>query len=239
VHWPWRHAVFQGAAPPRLSLSSKLVLVTTAILLVAGTFALLFAERRGVYAAAPVGEQWWCAGFASVAARTAGFQTTSLATLGGPAILALIVLMAIGASPLSTGGGVKTSTLAVSALTLRAMARDRADVEAFGRSIPRQVVNACVAITALYGLAAAVVSAALLATQPELEFDEAVFESVSALSTVGLSLDVTPRLDATGRWIVALAMIAGRIGPLACLWTFVSRARALRYRYPDENVVVS
>ncbi|MBL8863337.1 MAG: hypothetical protein JNK02_15185 [Planctomycetes bacterium] len=237
--WPWRHAVFQGAAPPRLSLSTKLVLATSAVLIAIGTLAFLLAERRGVLAGASAGEQWLCALFASVSARTAGFQTVDLAPLTGPAILATILLMAVGASPLSTGGGVKTSTLAVAALTLRAMTRDRTEVEAFGRSIPRQVVNACVAITALYGLAVLAVTTALLATQDALAFEEAVFESVSALSTVGLSLDATARLDDAGRWIVAGAMLIGRIGPLACLWTFVSRGRALRYRYPEENVIVS
>jgi trk system potassium uptake protein TrkH len=239
VHWPWRHAVFQGRTPPRLSLSSKLVVSTTVLLLIAGTLALLLGERRGAFTHQSVGDQWLSTAFASVSARTAGFQTCDLALLSGPTVLVTILLMAVGASPLSTGGGIKTSTLAVGALTLRAMTRDRADAEAFGRTIPRQVVNACVAITALYAVAVVVVVAALLATQEWLAFEEAVFEAVSALSTVGLSLNVTPRLDETGRWIVAFAKILGRVGPLACLWTFVLHSRSLRYRYPDENVVVS
>jgi len=239
IHWPWRHAVFQGGCPPRLSLSSRLVLVTTSILLVAGTLAFLASERGGVLRSEGVGQQWLVSSFASISARTAGFQTMDLAQLAGPTLLATMILMVIGASPLSTGGGVKTSTLAVAALTLRSMTRNRDSVEAFGRSIPRNVVNACVAITVLYGMSATAVTAALLATQDGLTFHEAAFESVSALSTVGLSLNVTPRLDDTGRWIVAVAMIAGRIGPLACLWSFVSRGRGLHYRYPDENVVVS
>lgn len=239
VHWPWRHAVFQGACPPRLALSSRLVLVTTAVLLVAGTLAIVLGEQGGSLRSEGVAAQWLTSGFLSVSTRTAGFQTVDLTTLAGPTLLATLVLMVVGASPLSTGGGVKTSTLAVAALTLRSMTSNRDTVEAFGRSIPRQVVNACMAITVLYGIAATVVTAALLATQPLLTFDAAVFESVSALSTVGLSLNATPRLDETGRWIVALAMIAGRIGPLACLWSFVTRGPGLRYRYPDENVVVS
>ncbi|MCY2961664.1 MAG: hypothetical protein NTY35_16005 [Planctomycetota bacterium] len=239
IHWPWRHAVFQGDSPPRLALSSRLVLVTTAVLLLCGTLAFLAGERGGVLGAEGVAEQWVQSAFASISARTAGFQTNDLTQLAGPTLLATMLLMVVGASPLSTGGGVKTSTLAVAFLTLRSMTRDRDQVEAFGRSIPRQVVNACMAITVLYAVAVVIVTAALLATQRGLAFQGAIFESVSALSTVGLSLNVTPQLDDTGRWIVAAAMIAGRIGPLACLWSFVSRGRALRYRYPDENVVVS
>jgi len=239
IHWPWRHAVFQGECSPRLALSSRLVLATSAILLVAGTMAVLMSERSGILRHEDMGQKWFLSAFASVSARTAGFQTHDLAELAGPTLLATMLLMIVGASPLSTGGGVKTSTLAVAALTLRSMAMNRDSVEAFGRTIPRRVVNACVAITVLYGVAATSVTAALLATQSELTFHEAAFESVSALSTVGLSVNVTPRLDDTGRWIVALAMIAGRIGPLACLWSFVSRGRGLHYRYPEENVVVS
>lgn len=239
VNWPWRHAVFQGECPPRLALSSRLVLTTTGLLLVAGTLAILASERTGVLQPMGIGEKWLASFFASISARTAGFQTLDPSEFAGPTLLVTILLMVIGASPLSTGGGVKTSTLAVASLTLRAMTRDRDQVEAFGRSIPRQVVNACVAITALYGLATIVVTTALLATQPDLAFEGAVFESVSALSTVGLSKNVTPELDVTGRWIVAAAMIAGRIGPLACMWSFVARGRGLRYRYPDENVIIS
>ncbi len=239
MHWPWHHDLFQGPTPPRASLTTKLVLVTSAVLVAGGTVAILLAESRGVFRAASVHEQWACSIFASISARTAGFQTSDLAVLTGPALLVTMLLMAVGASPLSTGGGVKTSTLAVAALTLKSMTRDRAEVEAFGRTIPRHVVNACVAIVALYAILVVVVTTALLATQVDLQFEAAVFESISALSTVGLSLNITPRLDDTGRWIVAIAMIAGRIGPLACLWSFVSRGRALRYRYPDENLVVS
>lgn len=239
IHWPWRHAVFQGESPPRLSLSSRLVLATTASLLAGGTLAILFGERGDGSTRLGAGEQWTLAAFASVSARTAGFQTCDLAALAAPTLLVTMVLMVVGASPLSTGGGVKTTTLAVAAAALRSMTRNRDHVEAFGRTIPRQVVNACMAIGVLYAIATAVTTAALLATQPELTFEEAAFESVSALSTVGLSLNVTPRLDDAGRWIVAIAMIVGRIGPLACLWSFVSRGRALRYRYPEESVVVS
>lgn len=239
VRWPWRHAVFQGAAPPRLALSTRLVLTTTGILLVGGTFVILISESRELLKPLDISGKWLAAAFASISARTAGFQTLDPAEYAGPTLLATMLLMIVGASPLSTGGGVKTSTLAVAALTLRAMTRDRDQVEAFGRSIPRQVVNACVAITALYALSTILVTTALLSTQHELAFEKAIFESVSALSTVGLSMNTTAELDTTGRWILSAAMIAGRIGPLACLWSFVARGRGLRYRYPDENVIIS
>jgi trk system potassium uptake protein TrkH len=90
----------------------------------------------------------------------------------------------------------------------------------------------------LYLIGLTVVTAALLWTQDGLELRGALFESISALSTVGWTLGVTPTLDPTGRWILSAAMIAGRIGPLAVLWSLVSRTHPLRYRYPEEPVVI-
>lgn len=239
IHWPWRHRVFGGVAPHRLSLSTRIALATTAILLVVGALGFLASESAGVLAGATRERTWLESAVFSVTTRTAGFATFDFAAIGLPALLLALVLMVVGASPLSTGGGVKTTTVAIALLSVRAMARGRDDVDAFGRTIPRSAVHACIAIAMMYTIAVVVVTGALLTTQADVRFEGALFESVSALSTVGLTAGVTPKLDAEGRWIVAAAMIAGRIGPLACLWTFVSRSGGLRYRYPQENVVVS
>lgn len=227
-----------GAAP-RLSLTSRLVLVTSSVLLGGGTLVFFLSERSGTLLGKPLVQAWMESLFQSVSARTAGFATVDFARVALPTLFVTIVLMAVGAAPLSTGGGVKTTTLAVSALAVRAMTRGRDDVDAFGRCIPRRVVHASIAIVALYGIGTLAVTISLLATQAGIRFEEALFESVSALSTVGLSTGVTARLDATGMWILSGAMIVGRIGPLALLWSFVARPGALRYRYPEEQVLVS
>jgi Trk-type K+ transport system membrane component len=203
VSWPWRHAVFQGACPPRLALSSRLVLTTTGILFVAGAIMFIASESGGVLRSSGIGQKWLTSAFASITARTAGFQTVEATSFAGPTLLATMLLMVVGASPLSTGGGVKTSTLAVAALTLRAMTRDRDQVEAFGRSIPSQVVNACVAITALYALAAMLVTTALLATQARRGVTYSpVGAKVVVIRAPGIDMDC-------GVWLWGLAVGSG------------------------------
>lgn len=232
--WPFRHSVFETPVRPPISLNSRLVLASTGVLLVAGTVLLFLAERGRD----GVGGSWLSALFHSASARTAGFQSMDLAELAGHTLFFLMILMVIGASPLSTGGGVRTTTLAIALLAVRAMARGRDRAEAFGRSLAGSVVHACISITVMYLIGLTVVTAALLWTQSGLDLEKALFESISALSTVGWTLGVTPELDTTGRLILCAAMIAGRIGPLAVLWTFVARAEPLRYRYPEEPVVI-
>lgn len=239
IWWPFRHRVFETPVRPRLSLNSRLVLATTGILLAAGALTFLGAESRHALAGLPPGERWVASIFQSVTARTAGFNSVDIASLQPPTLLLLILLMLVGASPLSTGGGIRTTTVAVALLAVRAMTRGREYVEAFGRTIALPVVHACIAIAVMYAAALVVVTAALLATQPGVALTDAFFESVSALSTVGLSTGLTAKLDTTGRWILCAAMIGGRVGPLAVLWMFVVRPRPIRYRYPEEPVVIA
>lgn len=239
VWWPFRHRVFDTPVRPRLSLNSRLVLAMTALLLAAGTLLFFGAEARHSLAATSASERWLSSFFQSVTARTAGFNSVDIGALQAPALLLLILLMLVGASPLSTGGGIRTTTVAIALLAVRAMTRGREHVEAFGRTIALPVVHACIAIAVMYAAALIVVTAALLATQPGVLLTDALFESVSALSTVGLSTGLTSKLDETGRWILCAAMIGGRVGPLAVLWTFVVRPRPVSYRYPDEPVVIA
>jgi Trk-type K+ transport system membrane component len=238
VWWPWPNRMLETPVQPRLSLNSRLVLATSGILVGLGTVLFFAAEATNGLDDASGADKLVGSLFHSVTARTAGFNALDVTRLEMPTQLLLIVLMAIGASPLSTGGGMRTTTIAVAFLSVRAMVRGRDSVEAFGRSIARPVVYACISIVAMYSVALTVLTSALLATQ-DLPFSHLLFESVSALSTVGLSMGVTSQLDDTGRWIVALGMIMGRVGPLAVLWSFVSRSRPLHYRYPEEQVVVA
>jgi len=227
--------------PPtsRLQVNTKLVLITSAILLFAGALLFYLAERRGALAGSTGADSLVQALFHSAVSRTAGFNALDLNLLGLPALLLTIVLMAIGATAVSTGGGMKTGTIAVLFLTVRAMMRDRDRVEVFGRSLPARIVNAAISVVALYMIAALGVTTILAATQTGIDFVDLLFESVSALSTVGLSHGVTSRLDDTGRMVIAAAMLLGRLGPLAVVWTFLARSKPLHYRYPEEDVVIS
>lgn len=239
---PWlrspAHAL-QLPRPSHLELNSKLVLMSSAILIVGGALLFYLAEREGTLrdlsAAACLRE----ALFHSISTRTAGFNTLDLFAFSLPALLLTILLMTIGASAVSTGGGIKTATVATVFLTVRARMRDRDDVEVFGRSLPTRVVNASISIVALYLVAAVSFTAVLSVTHPHIAFLDLWFETVSALSTVGLTHGATAQLDSTGRLVLALAMLFGRVGPLVIVWSFVARGRRLRYTYPEEDVVVS
>jgi Trk-type K+ transport system membrane component len=236
--WPFPNVVFDTPVKAPISLNSRLVLASTALLLVGGTLVVSLAESGRGATGDGAGERWLSAAFHAASARTAGFHAVDLTALAGHTLFFLMILMVIGASPLSTGGGLRTTTFATALLAVRAMVRGRERAEAFGRSIGVSVVHACIAISVLYLIGLTVVTAALLWTQDGLELRGALFESISALSTVGWTLGVTPTLDPTGRWILSAAMIAGRIGPLAVLWSLVSRTHPLRYRYPEEPVVI-
>lgn len=227
------------SAPARLTLHSRLVLRMSALLVAGGAVLFWLSERGHAFAGRPASEAVLASLFQSVNARTAGFSTLDPAAFRPLSLFLIMLLMIVGASPASTGGGVRTTTLAVFWLTLRSMIRGRERVDLFGRSIPRAAVNAAVSILFLYGAAVTATLGLLLATQSDLPFGHLLFESVSAVSTVGLSAGVTPKLDESGRLIVSLAMLVGRVGPLAVLYAVVSRPPSLRHEYPEEPVVVS
>lgn len=236
--WPWRKQSFEIPVQHRLQLGTKLVLLTTALLLAIGTLVFRFSESAHTLAQQAGTERWLLSFFHSAMARTAGFNALDLSLVAPGTMFVLMVLMAIGASPISTGGGLKTSTIAVAGLAVRAMARDREQVDAFGRSIPRSTVNAAMAIMLIYSAGIVLVVGLLLWTQPGLELDRAAFEGISAFATVGWSVGVTAEVDSAGRWILSFAMILGRIGPLAILMTFVARRQRLEYRYPEAPMSI-
>jgi potassium uptake TrkH family protein len=225
----------------RLSLHTKIVLGTTSLLLVAGAAFFYAAEANHVLAGRSGRERFLASLFQSITTRTAGFNTVDIGALQLPTLLLFVVLMAIGASPASTGGGIKTSAVATIWLAIRTMIRSRDRVEVFGRTIPRPVVDTAFSVAALYGMAVVVTTGLLLATQShkDVGFLRVLFESVSALSTVGLTMNFTTCLNDFGRIVISCAMLVGRVGPLAILWSLMARPPAARYEYPEEPIVVS
>lgn len=229
-----------------LSLHVKLVLVVTACLIVGGCALLLVAESGTATAELGRGERVLASLFQSVTARTAGFNTLDIARLTPTALFVLILLMYVGGSPGSTAGGVKTTTLGVLALATWSRLRGRRHVNAFGRTIAGLTVRNTltvamtgVAVT-LFGLLVLLLIEAPLGgiDTDHVGFIGYLFETVSALNTVGLSTGVTPTLSPAARVWVALLMFVGRLGPL----TFAAGLMASRprrdWQYPTEEVVV-
>ncbi len=222
----------------KASLHLKLVAVATLALIVV-PFALFYVQEAGGALASCTGQERVLASlFLSVTARTAGFNTIDTASLGSFSFLLLLALMFIGASPGSTGGGIKTSTAAVLALSLRARIRARETVAGFGRNVPANQVLGAFSLFVLASAVISLASGALLACQPAMGLREALFEVFSAFGTVGLSMGGTAGLTTPGKVVIILTMFVGRVGPLTLLYAISRRRADGRYEYAEENVLI-
>ena len=225
--------------PPRLSLTTRVVFSTSLLLIALGTGAVLVLEFTG--ALAPAGEvgpggRVLAALFASVNARTAGFNTVDHAVLKDATLLLLCALMFIGGSPASTAGGIKTTTAAVLYATLRGELRGR-EPELGGRAIAPEALRKAVAVTAMsFGLLLAFIL--LLTLTEEQPFIRLAFEAVSAFATVGLSTGITGSLTVAGKLIITAAMFIGRVGPFTIALAVAREGGAQRYRLAREDLPV-
>jgi len=220
------------------TLHFKIVVATTLILVIAGGAGIYVLERGASMAAYPEGEKVLASLFQGITPRTAGFNSVPIETLGSASVLFLIFLMFIGASPASTGGGVKTTTAAVLALIVRARARARDSIPAFHRTLGPEIAVRAATLIALGLLVIFAAGTALLAVQPGLGMKEALFEVFSAFGTVGLSLGVTPGLTPAGKVVVILTMFVGRVGPLTLLYAVSRRKPRGHYTYAEESLLV-
>ena len=236
--WLWRLARRPGSSPvPRLSVHAFLVFRMSALLLLAGAILFFFFEYDNALAQLPLGGKFLASLFQSVTPRTAGFNTIPFDGVKPITLFIVVLLMLIGASPGGTGGGVKTSTVAVLFLTLRNLVAGRAEVEVRGRSIGRDTVYRAAAITIGAGTILALVFAALLVTE-QLPFLDLLFEAASAFGTVGLSTGVTPLLSVPGKLSIILLMYIGRLGPLTLALAMRARSSRLSLQYPQARVIV-
>jgi len=219
-----------------LSVHTKMVLITTGGLLALGTGWFLWLEWGNVLKDLPTGQKVLAAWFQSVTARTAGFNTVEIGALREVTLFLFMAWMFVGASPGGTGGGIKTTTLGILVLSVRAALRGREEVEVFGRALSPKLVYRAVAI-AVVGLGLlGTFAALLLATQKGRPLG-VVFETVSALGTVGLSTGVTPNLSPLGRVLVVVLMFAGRLGPLTVTLAVQERAYEGIRRLPSARVM--
>ncbi|HEV2295979.1 MAG TPA: TrkH family potassium uptake protein [Tepidisphaeraceae bacterium] len=229
----------------RLSLHTKLVLGTTAVLLLGGTLLFALFEWYGVLRADPVKDRIINAMFMSTTARTAGFNTIDYAQASERSLFLTILLMTVGGSPGSTAGGLKTTTVALIGLLAWSRYRGRSYVGLWSRSVPPESVERAVGLFVVsFGL---VTIAIFLLTTTELsgwtrmDFLDCMFEAASAFNTVGLSTGLTPELTPGGRWVAILLMFLGRVGPLTFVAALARRQRVsgvAQLRYAYEDVVV-
>ena len=220
-----------------LALHTRLVLITTAVLLAGAFVFFVLVEWNGAFAGRPPAERMWAALFASITPRTAGFDTVVPAKFSVASQFVTIALMTVGASPGSTGGGVKTTTAALIVVLILAMARGERTLHMARRSIGEETRHRAFAIFGLMLAALFAVTLILCLTEPGVDLNAAMFEAASALGTVGLSLGLTKYLTTAGRLVITAAMYVGRIGPLTLALAILAPRRHV-VEYPREEVMV-
>jgi trk system potassium uptake protein len=225
----------RGRRAERLSLHSRTVLIVTGLLLLLGTLMYLVLEWGRSMKELPLHAKLLAAAFQSVVTRTAGFNSIDYSKMASATWLGTCVLMFIGASPGSTGGGIKTTTFAVLVAATWADLRRRGRVELGHRSIADIAVRRAVGVTLISGGALLVITFLLQLTEP-FEPLRLGFEAASALATVGLSTGVTPELSAPGKLIVTTAMYLGRIGPLTLAMALASNTSPRAIGLPEERI---
>jgi trk system potassium uptake protein TrkH len=231
----------EGEGRRRLSVQTRIVLITslTLILVGAGLLYLFEASNPETMGGLEPGARAQAALFQSITARTAGFNTLPIGDLTSGSKFLLIVLMIIGASPGSTGGGVKTVTSVVLLLAVISFYRNRQRVEVYRRTLPQETVRKAIVIVVTAFAVVSTATLVLAAVEGErFDFLSILFEVGSAFGTVGLSTGVTGSLSAASKLTLCLVMLVGRIGPLS-LVIALSQARAPRgYEYPEEHVMI-
>ncbi|HKL79179.1 MAG TPA: TrkH family potassium uptake protein [Mobilitalea sp.] len=210
----------------KFSLHSKVVLTMTAVLLVIGTLLIKLTEDI----------TWLGAFFHSTAARTAGFSTYPIGTLSNASLFVLMILMFIGASPGSTGGGVKTTTAFILIKSAYSVSVNK-HCMAFKRKIPNEIIMKAFVITALSSFLIITDTLILTIIQPQYTFEQLLFEVISAFGTVGLSTGITPDLSGLSRVIIILTMFTGRLGAMTMASIWINK-QISNVSYTEENITI-
>ena len=227
----------------RLTLQSKLVLITTAAMLVVGiaSVALLEWTNPRTLGGEPFGTKILMSLFQGVTPRTAGFATVTYSEMREPTLAMQISLMFVGTAPVSTGGGIKVTTVALIFLIMLAQVRGQEEVSAFGRRIPRSLIAKSVTIMTLSTLLVSGACLALMVAE-KIGFLAALFEVTSAFGTVGLSLGpgngLATDASAFSKILLAALMFAGRVGPITVVLALSERSRPRKYTYPEEEIAI-
>jgi trk system potassium uptake protein TrkH len=229
----------------RLSLHTKIVLITTGILIIIGAILFYLFERN--YIIRDVSWQSKCliSLFQSITPRTAGFNTINIGHLTNDTILLMMMLMFIGASPGSTGGGIKTTSAALLSLMLWNRLKGQEDVCIFNRTIPRETIGRAISIIFASAFSIVLITSIVLLAGPKTSplesrnlFIEYLFDTISAFGTVGLSMGITPKLNDFQKIVLMIMMFAGRVGPLTLAFSLSIQASKKGIIYAEENIMV-
>lgn len=237
----WVRGKLQGSRERKVfSLHFKIVTSTTVVLLLVGTAVLLGAEyvNPATLGAEKPQTKLLMAWFQSVITRTAGFNSIDISSMSGTSLFIVIALMYIGASPGSTGGGIKTTTARILLVCTRAVLRGKEEVLCYNRQIPASRVLKAVGVVVGSGLT--IIGAVTLISfgNPELPFIDILFEAVSAFATVGLSTGITAALSTGGKFVIIATMYVGRVGVLLFMSALLGDPKPSALQYPEEDLLV-
>jgi Trk-type K+ transport system membrane component len=221
-----------------LTLNSRIALITTIVLTVGGTLVFFGLEKDGVLSSHSGFGKLVTALFGATTPRTAGFNTVDASHFRFPTLLLTMFLMWVGASPKSTGGGIKTSTLAIAILNILSLARGRERIELYRREIVEVTVKRAFAMISLSIIVIAIGVLGISAFEPDLTMIEIAFESVSAYSTTGLSMGITSSLSPISKFIIIILMFVGRVSALTVLIAIFRNVINQNYRYPKEEITI-
>lgn len=234
----WEDIRRNGIHIKKYRVQSKVILATTAILLVLPFLFFFFVEfGRDTWKDLSLGQKICAALFQSVTPRTAGFNTADLSKFSEGGQVVILILMLIGGSPGSTAGGMKTTTVAVLFVTLYAVFRRKEDSECFGRRIEAETTRNAAAILLMY-LLFFLLGGIVISCMEQLPILTCLFETASAIGTVGLTLGVTPDLGAVSRFILIVLMFMGRVGGLTLVFAAFSDKERNLSRLPKGKITV-
>ena len=217
----------------RYRMQSKVILITSAILIIVPALYFFFFDLNNL----PIKQRILSSLFQSVTTRTAGFNTVDLTALQEPSIATMIVLMIIGGSPGSTAGGIKTTTVAVLIANSLATFGRKDSSHFFKRRIDNQVIKNASTILIMY-LVLSFTGAVAISTAEKIPFLKCLFETSSAIGTVGLTLGITPELGLFSQLILILLMFCGRVGGLTLIYAAISNTKKNISKYPLEHITV-
>ena len=229
----WKDIAVKKTHFKEYSMQTKVILVTTAILIVIPAVFFFFSD----FAKEPLKDRICMSVFQAVTPRTAGFNTADLNKMSDAGRSVMMLLMLIGGSPGSTAGGMKTTTIAVLFANAIAVFRKRQNANCYGRRIDDGTVKNASAILFMY-VFFSMLSAIIISITDGIPMQMGMFETFSAIGTVGLTLGITPTLSAVSRFVLILLMFFGRVGGLTIIYAAFSQKDASTLKYPMENITV-
>nr|WP_249599610.1 TrkH family potassium uptake protein [Peribacillus frigoritolerans] len=224
----------------RLSVHTKVVLMTSLILTITGAILIFLFEFGNTKTLQPLSfmGKTLSSLFQSVSPRTAGSNTLNIPDLTQPTLLLIIFLMFVGASPGSTGGGIKTTTLATIVGTVWSQIKGKGDVVLFRHRIVSETIFKALSVTFIGVFMVSIISILLTITESGTDFLMILFEATSAFATVGLSMGLTPELSPVGRMLIIFTMFAGRVGPLTLAFAIAMRRKPDPFRRPKGKIMI-